>query len=236
MKLVGIYGLQNKSDPNKWYVGQSVDIISRWKQYKKLNCATQHKLHRALTKHGFTEFNTVILEDCPNNRSVLNDREIYWIQKLNSVECGYNIQLGGASVSPKFTMRGKLHSNEAKKKMSASALGKRKSEEHRTNISRARVGIKFGEETIKKMSAAGLGAIRTEEHRHNISESLIGNKRCVGKKNRLGKKHSVESKEKMRLASVGNTNWLGKKRSEETKEKIRKSLLRYNMSRNGVLV
>ncbi len=37
-----------------------------------------------------------------------------------------------------------------------------------------------------------------------------------------GKKHSDETKEKMRLASIGNKAFLGKKHSEETKEKLRK--------------
>lgn len=117
-KIVGIYGLQNKLDPNKWYVGQSVDILSRWAKYKSLRCKSQRKWFAALSKYGYDGFTPVILETC--NVSKLDEREIYWIGQMDSVINGYNIKLGGNR---------KEHSNETialiRKKRANQVIGPR---------------------------------------------------------------------------------------------------------------
>ena len=56
-----------------------------------------------------------------------------------------------------------------------------------------------------------------------------------GKNNSFyGKKHSEETKQKLREANLGNKYWLGKKHTEESKEKIRLSRLgKPNLSAKG---
>jgi len=63
-------------------------------------------------------------------------------------------------------------------------------------------GRKMSAEAKAKISAGLMGRVgakfkHTEEAKQRISESLIGNKRSVGRK------HSAETKEKMRLAHLG---------------------------------
>jgi group I intron endonuclease len=85
----GIYGLQNKLKPTRWYVGQSKDIEHRWnRHYKHLHCKTQPKIYRALKRYGYDNFEKVILEECPIE--LLNEREAYWATVKNSIEKGYN--------------------------------------------------------------------------------------------------------------------------------------------------
>lgn len=52
------------------------------------------KLKRAIKKYGRCNFKKEIIEYC-DSLLKLNEREIYWINKLNSIKCGYNISEGG---------------------------------------------------------------------------------------------------------------------------------------------
>ena len=87
--------------------------------------------------------------------------------------------------------------------------GKTLSEEHKRKISLSMVGKKPSEETKKKMSEAGKGRIFPEEHRRRISEA------------KRGKKHSKETKERMSRSKRGgkNPNW-EKSPPEETRKKM----------------
>lgn len=95
-KICGIYCIENLIDGKK-YVGQSIDIYVRWVAHKwKLNNSCHNNLHllRAWEKYGEDNFVFVILEQC--ERYELNQKEIYWIQKLNTHKYGYNLTDGGS--------------------------------------------------------------------------------------------------------------------------------------------
>ena len=113
--------------------------------------------------------------------------------------------------------RGRVHTEESKRKMSESHKGKPLSEEHKQKVSAAlkgkpngRKGKHHSEETKRKMSEAkkgkpsnSKGKTLSEEHKHKISEA---NK---------GKHRSEETKRKM------SESQKGKHRSEEFKQKLR---------------
>ena len=96
-----IYCITNKIN-NKKYVGQTkTSIGTRFKAH--LNdyrnddrCA----LHYAMQKYGKENFIVETLEECNDN--VLDDREIFWIEKLNTYKEGYNSTLGGQSRPLKY--------------------------------------------------------------------------------------------------------------------------------------
>ena len=86
-------------------------------------------------------------------------------------------------------------SEEHRRKLSEAHKGKKLSEEHKRKVSEAQKGREFSEETRRKISEANKGKKlpeRSEEHRRKLSEAAKGNK------NRLGMKHTEESKKKMR--------------------------------------
>lgn len=171
----GIYGLQNKLSPDKWYVGQSWNIKGRWNKYKKLRCKNQPKLYNALLKYGYDGFEKVIIEMCDINitQEMLDLKEAAWIKHFNAIKHGYNCKDGGAN--GKATV-------ETRAKMSASSKGKRKSDEMRKNLSIALTGKKrapFSDEALKNMSLAQKGKKMpplTDEVRENMSRGQKGKK------------------------------------------------------------
>lgn len=93
-KICGIYKITNKIN-DKCYIGQSIDIIKRWKTEYKWYHINKHLL-AAFNKYGLENFNFEIIEEC--EPSLLNEREQFWISIYNSFDrnFGYNKTLGGA--------------------------------------------------------------------------------------------------------------------------------------------
>lgn len=98
MKKVGIYEIINTVN-GKIYVGQSINIYDRWTQHKYKSIYSEElgynsAIHAAMRKYGFENFVFKIIEEC--EPELLDERERYWIEKLNSLTPnGYNIMPGG---------------------------------------------------------------------------------------------------------------------------------------------
>jgi hypothetical protein len=73
-QIIGIYKIT--SPTNKIYIGKSKNIISRWKNYKSLNCYQQPIIHASLKRHGVDKHRFEIIEECDFN--LLDERELYW--------------------------------------------------------------------------------------------------------------------------------------------------------------
>lgn len=88
----GIYKIQNLIN-NKIYIGQSIDIETRWAKHK---CAADNfAIHKALRKYGIENFHFSIVEEC--SALELDDKEKYWIAFYNSFKQGYNMTEGGSN-------------------------------------------------------------------------------------------------------------------------------------------
>lgn len=88
----------------KIYIGQTLDYKQRCsyhKTYLKRNSHPNLYLQRSWNKYGQINFKFEIIEKCTSLLE-LNEREIYWINYLNSADSkyGFNIQLGGHSDRP----------------------------------------------------------------------------------------------------------------------------------------
>src|SRR5574343_177718 len=85
-------------------------------------------LRRAIKKYGKENFMKQTIEVCSTEEE-LNEREIYWIDKLDArnPEVGYNMLKGGEGVfrGEKHPMFNKKHSDESRKKMSESKQGEK---------------------------------------------------------------------------------------------------------------
>ena len=100
----GIYGLMCKST-GKWYVGRSVDIYRRWRDYEALRCKGQAKIYNALSKYTYGGFDKIILETCEAVDWILAYREMYWIRLFSTKDSGYNLTDGGLCGRTSFKPR-----------------------------------------------------------------------------------------------------------------------------------
>ena len=149
--MIGIYKILSPS--NKIYIGQSVDIERRWKEYKNLYCINQRKLYFSLKKHGVENHIFEILEEC--NENMLLERESYWKNFYKVLEI--------PSLCCRIDGKGGKNSKETNKLISKGNTG----------ISRNK-GIPKSEEHKKKLSEAVSNRIYTSERLENMKKSMIG--------------------------------------------------------------
>ena len=92
-RKTGIYKITNTID-NKCYVGQAVDVASRWKQHIKrglgADAPTRNKLYPAMLSIGAHNFTFEIIEKC--DKKLLNEREDYWQDFFHAKDFGYSIK------------------------------------------------------------------------------------------------------------------------------------------------
>lgn len=94
-KKCGIYKITNIKT-QQCYIGQSVDIATRWKDHIKcglgIDASATNKLYNAMQQDGVWNFTFEIIEECP--REQLNEKEKLWIELYQSNLYGYNLTKG----------------------------------------------------------------------------------------------------------------------------------------------
>lgn len=90
--MIGIYKIT--SPIGNIYIGESIEIENRFKNYKLLRCKNQKKLYNSFIKYGVENHQFSIIEIC--DVSSLNRLERYW-QNFYDVlnENGLNLKLTG---------------------------------------------------------------------------------------------------------------------------------------------
>ena len=103
-----IYMWRNKVN-QKLYVGQTKNFRKRTKEHKYKSFNENEKynynypLHCAIRKYGIENFEICILEKNLNNFDEMNEKEVYYIWKfdtLSNSKKGYNLSSGGSNGNP----------------------------------------------------------------------------------------------------------------------------------------
>ena len=93
--VCGVYKITNQNN-DMCYIGQSVDISTRWKNHAKaglgIDTPANNKLYKAMQEEGLWNFSWELLEKCP--REELNKKEKYYIGLYKTYEYGYNSNTG----------------------------------------------------------------------------------------------------------------------------------------------
>ncbi|AGE49153.1 GIY-YIG catalytic domain-containing endonuclease [Acanthocystis turfacea Chlorella virus Br0604L] len=187
-----------KFQTGKMYAGQTINLPSRFNEYRNLKGNNPHHAH-ALKKYGWDN-TEVATTRCP--KYLLDDVEIFVIAffNLTNPTKGYNKMTGGR--------KGSRCSKETRLKMSISHLGKTQSKETRMKISISQIGEKHHmfdkrhtEESRAKMSEKLSGRTLSEQTRTRMSIAQFGEKNHM-----FGKTLSEETRKKMSTSKKGRNN------------------------------
>ena len=203
--MIGIYKITNKLN-GKVYIGQSIDIDTRWKQH--INAKDDMLIHKSIQKYGAKNFSFKVLLECP--AEMLNDWERDMISLYDCISPnGYNLTEGGGGC--KCSEETRLKMSEAKKGKPSWNKGIPCSEETRLKMSEAKKGYHISEEQKRKISEANKGHHVSEEHKRKLSETLKGRHLSEEHKRKISdalkgvkqKPHSEEQKRKMKGLKKG---------------------------------
>lgn len=204
----GIYKLTHK-ESGKIYIGQSKHLKRRLSEhrgceFKDTSKGSQSVIRRAIKKYGFDAFDFEIVLYCEEGE-YMDMMETKLIEFYGSlVPNGYNVRDGGNKVYI--------------------------SEEGRKRISKANSGRIVSEETRKKLSDSAkrhyLNNPRSEEWSQKLSKAMTGK----NKTDEAKKKMSEHRKEFIKNNPDSCKNFLGKKHSEETKQKMREAHMKRKMN------
>lgn len=146
----GIYVIRNLIN-NKMYVGKSINIYNRISQHLTLlNTNSKDEnfhLKNSWKKYGKNNFDYFVIEYCDPKESVLQDRELFWIKQLRTLDrrYGYNLRLDSKSRC--------IVSNETKKRMSESSKKRFSNPNERKKLGKkAKQFWKENPDILKKMS------------------------------------------------------------------------------------
>lgn len=207
---------------DKQYVGQAIIKSKRWKNHRialQYNKHENRHLQAAYNKYGAENFVFTVVQKV-DWIHLLNQREQYWMDKLDCVDPkGYNLQPTAGS------SRGFKHTEETKLKWSAQRKGQKRSAEFAASVSARMTGKAISEETRRKLVESHKGHKHSAETKAKMSEARKGNKNAAGRKQSAeeiehrtsfvrGARRTAETKAKMSAAQKG------RRMSEETKIKM----------------
>lgn len=148
-----IYLIKNTIN-SKCYVGQTIqkNVKNRWRAHKNLHGTI---LYYAFAKHGIDNFEFSVIMEVSDEQ--LDEMETFEIETRNTVTpYGYNIESGGKSRKiVHIDSRSKMR--EAKLGEKNFNFGKPRTEETRTRIGLAHVGLTHTEETKALISSKKKG-------------------------------------------------------------------------------
>lgn len=183
INVSGIYQIGSTIKPSRIYIGSSINISTRWSLHKsdlKLGKHINAKMQNHYNKYGEDDFVFTIIEQCPHDSLITKE------------------QLHMDNLNPYFNIR----------KIAASNLGLKMSDETKKKLSEGRTGEKHH----------NYGKKASDETKRKMSESQ------KKREHRRGFKLSDETKKKLSEANSGEKHYLyGKQMPGETKNKLSES-------------
>lgn len=158
----------------KVYIGQSTNVVVRLKdhirRFKKGN-HDNSKMQNAWNKYGASSFISDVIEWCNKDFDVLNEREIYWINKLDALDNfkGFNISSGGGNA---YSLAGKTEEEKAEVYSKVSKWRKEYYKTHKSPF----YGRHWSEEEKQRIreSVSGSNNIWFGKKRHDHSANMTG--------------------------------------------------------------
>jgi group I intron endonuclease len=216
-KLPGIYKITNQID-GKRYIGQAVVLYQRCFKHVGPLRANKHKnphMQAAVNRDGLQNFSFKVLEVLPLNKTLLTQKEDYWIKfyKTNDPNFGYNM---ASAIDGHLGMKRR---EETKDKIRAKKQGSILSEDHKEHIGKSllkfhklhpEVGIRQTQNAIAKAADLHRGKSLPEAQRIAIQK---------------GMKKIIQEKGPKETKRLKNISVVGAKRSAEVRRELAKKRL-----------
>ena len=216
--ICGIYKIT--SPTLRVYIGQSVNILRRWSDYKGMYCQRQPKLYNSFKKYGVENHKFEIIQIC--EKQELDELEIYYetIYQSTSPKTGLNDKTCGPAGR---------HSYETLLRISNKQKGKKLTDEHKEKLrlksigNKSTLGQKQSPETIAKRVAKITGLKRTPKQIENLRKSIIGFKHTDETRKNMSKakkgkrlpKNVIEKRSKIILNLETGIYYIGTKEASE---------------------
>ena len=168
MKTHVIYSIDCTKN-GKCYIGRTSDPKRRQQDHF---CALRGKRHRnahlqsAFNKYGEKAFLWKVMMECESEQHARYNEQ-WFLKKMWHLDCLFNL----ASSSEGGGYKGRIVSDETRKRMSEAAKRTFSNPEARKKLSESRKGFKMSEEQKAKLSAIHKGKVLTEEHKKKMGEA-----------------------------------------------------------------
>jgi group I intron endonuclease len=222
--MTGIYLITNLTN-QKVYVGQAINIQSRWQVHKKQlvnNTHVNQHFQRAWNKCGALQFSFRIIEECAPEQLGYLEQQYIAVCQSNKEQFGYNKTQGGGGIL------GYRHKRKAKQAIRNSLFGNKYSLGIKQSVATVNrraaklVGRKHSRNAKKKMRIAATDRKHTEATKEKIRNQRTGTHAKPETKLKLKKaaKKQWESKAfRDKMLPILDKN-RRRKRSPETRAKI----------------
>jgi len=156
--MIGIYKITSVN--GKVYIGQSIDIEKRFKNYKKLRCKSQVKLYRSFLKYGIENHKFEVIHECSILELNIYERyyqDIYSVIGINGLNCqliNTNYQNGALCKETKEKMsiqrKGRKHTEKTKLLIAYNNSIRIITNETKNKISNTLKGVKLSRDRVEK--------------------------------------------------------------------------------------
>jgi group I intron endonuclease len=201
--LAGIYKITNTKD-GKSYIGQAVKLLSRyWKHVSTLRLQKHRNPHlqAAINKFGIENFTFEVLEVLPLDKSLLKQREQYWIDYYNTCNNKFGYNMASATEGH----LGMKRSAETKKKLSLKRRERQVlSEDHKRSIG---AGVREFNEAHPELRNHGIEkaiSIAADLHRGKPLPEEHKNLIKLGMKKVIAEKGPEEVKRLQEISKIGS--------------------------------
>lgn len=206
-----IYKVVNKHD-GKVYIGQTIRTVQeRWNSHvKRSKQDNNNKFMKAIREYGKDNFTLHVLYTA-FDIDELCTAERQFIELFDSMNCGYNSNLGG--------VKNTGCSDETRALISEINIGRVVSQETREKLRKAMLGKRASKETKIKMSKAHIGKKRnlTDKGRNILRNKMLGDKNPVHSRGEISKETRIKMSN---WQKGGNNNQAKKVRNKTTNEQF----------------
>ena len=237
-KIYGVIYMITNCITDKSYVGRRKLLTTSVGQLHSYYGSGSY-IRRAVKAYGIENFKKVYI-DVAYSDEELDEKEIYYIKKYQTIENGYNLTPGGDH------FKGHITDNELRKrKISEWSRNWWSNPENKEKFKQLKLGTKHSEETKKKMSESAKKSWTEERHRQAKESGNYKNKPltkeqklAISRRNK-GRikiyKDNIEMQVKPDDLEYYLNNGWRKGMAKESIEKLKKSLIGKNLGRKTLI-